>query len=173
MGRKVKCQITKEVGDSTVFYKAPNGKYYKTEQTYKDWKRESDNRLECINLICEYAGYKDGGYAPTFLHKMVSDFGKKLGYDILLETIKDREKDFLWANEHKDFESELSRLFYYKSIIGNHIIDIYIKHQKESKYLIKDNVSTDYYEGNNNVERSTGNGKDVSQMMGEMFGGFE
>ena len=32
MARKVKCQITKEWGMSDAFYKAPNGKYYKSKK---------------------------------------------------------------------------------------------------------------------------------------------
>ena len=44
MARKVKCQITKEWGMSDVFYKAPNGKYYKSQKLYEVWLKEKTDR---------------------------------------------------------------------------------------------------------------------------------
>lgn len=36
--RKVKCQVTGIYGTSDTFYKAPNGKYYETEDIYEKYK---------------------------------------------------------------------------------------------------------------------------------------
>ena len=169
MGRKVKCQVTKEFGDSSEFFKAPNGKYYKTQEIYNHWKHEADDRKECISLICEYGNYKSGEYAPTFLNKMVSDFGKKTGYDVLLETIRECDETFRWANENKDFTSEMGRLFYYKAIIGNRIVDVYKKRQriKEQEKNIEI-TPIEAFEKTENIGCHTGGGKDLTGLLGEI-----
>ena len=169
MGRKVKCQVTKEIGDSSEFFKAPNGKYYKTEEIYNHWRHESEDRKECIRLICEHADYKNGEYAPTFLNKMLADFGKKVGYDVLLETIRECDKEFQWANENKDFNNEMGRLFYYKAIIGNHVVDVYKKHQRIKEQEKK--IATTPVEAFTDVENigcPTGGGKDLSGLLGDI-----
>lgn len=169
MSRKVKCQITHEIGSSDNFYKAPNGKYYKSEQIYNSWRREVNDRNECIRLICEYADYKNGEYAPTFLNKMISDFGKKVGYDVLLETIQECDKEFRWANNNKEFNNEIGRLFYYKSIIGNHIIDVYQRSQRMKELEKKiESTSNEVFENIENIGCSIGKGKDLSGLLGDL-----
>jgi len=169
MGRKVKCQVTKELGDSSEFYKAPNGKYYKTEEIYNHWKHESDDRKECINLICEYGNYKNGEYAPTYLNKMIAEFGKRAGYDVLLETIKECDETFRWANENKEFNSEMSRLFYYKAIIGNKIVDVYKRHERlktQEKWISA--APTEELVDIENIGCPTGGGRDLTGLLGEI-----
>lgn len=169
MGRKVKCQVTKEVGDASEFFKAPNGKYYKTEQIYNKWRHEAEDRRQCIDLICEYANYKSIEYAPSFLNKMLSDFGKKVGYDVLLETIQECENDFLWANSNRDFNNEMGRMFYFKAIIGNHIVDVYKRHEqsKEQEELME-KTPVEAFTDIGNVGCPTGGGKDLSKLLGEV-----
>ncbi len=169
MGRKVKCQITHEVGDSADFYKAPNGKYYKSEDVYNLWRRETEDRKECIRLICDYADYKSGEYAPTYLNKMLKEFADKVGYDVLLETIQGCEKEFIWANENKEFNNELGRLFYYKAIIGNKVVDVYKKHQriKEQEKRMSQ-TPIEIYGDIDNIGCPTGGGKDLRNLLGEI-----
>lgn len=166
MGRRVKCQVTHEEGDSSVFFKAPNGKYYKTQEIYNHWRHEVDDRKECINLICEYGNYK---IAPTYLNKMVSDFGKRTGYDVLLATIRECENDFQWANDNKDFNNEMGRLFYYKAIIGNHIADVYKRVQLRKEQERKMNSTPiECFVDVDNIGCPTGGGKDLSKLLGEV-----
>lgn len=169
MGRKVKCQVTKEIGDSSEFFKAPNGKYYKTEEVYNHWKRESDDRKRCIELICDYANYKNGDLAPTYLNKMISDFGNKVGYDVLLDTIKECEKEFLWANANKEFNNEMGRMFYYKAIIGNRVVDVYKRNQliKEQEKQIE-SMPIEAFEDVDKVGCHTGGGKDLRYLLGDL-----
>lgn len=170
MGRQVKCQITKEIGDSSEFFRAPNGKYYKTEDIYNKWRRDIEDRKECIRYICEYADYKDGQYAPTFLNKMIADFGKVFGFDVLLETIQGCEKEFQWANDNKDFNNELGRMFYYKAIIGNNIADYYKRSQQlreqERKFV---HIPTDIPEDIDKIGCPIGGGKDLRNLLGDII----
>ena len=50
MARKVKCQITKEWGTSDTFYKAPNGKYYKSKKLYEVRNIKSFLMTDLISL---------------------------------------------------------------------------------------------------------------------------
>lgn len=164
MGRRVKCQITKETGDSKDFFKAPNGKYYKSEEVYNDWLRTTILRKECIKEICDIAGYNEEIVVPAFLNKIINDIGKKVGYDILLETIRRNRQSFEWANEHKEFSSELNRLFYYKSIITNHVVEVYKEEQErkeQGKRMEKDTAPPE----NLDVGIVGGKGKDLSALL--------
>lgn len=169
MGRKVKCQITKEVGLSDEFFKAPNGKYYKTEQIYLHWKHESDDRKKCIELICDYADYRGENYAPTFLNKMIADFGHVFGYGVLLQTIQDCESSFRWANDNKEFKNEFGRLSYYQSIIGNHIADVYKEQERirEQESRIRLTPIEEFVDVDN-IGCPTGGGKDLSILLGDV-----
>lgn len=166
MGRTVRCQVTKEIGDSSEFFKAPNGKYYKTEEIYNHWRHESEDRKKCIDLICEYADYK---IVPTYLNKIVADFGKKVGYDVLLDTIRECENEFLWANSNKEFNNEIGRLSYYKAIIGNRVVDVYKRHRliKEQEKQME-SVPIEAFENIDNVGCHTGGGKDLRYLLGDI-----
>lgn len=133
MPRAVKCQVTKELGTSDTFFKAPNGKYYKTEEIYNQWKRNTELRNMCISILCDIAGYNENIVVPTFLNKMVNDIGKKVGFDVLYDTIQRHYNDFVWANEHKNFSTELNRLFYYQSIIKNNVVEVYKEYQQNKE----------------------------------------
>lgn len=171
--RIVKCQITKEKGPADSFFKAPNGKYYKTEALYLNQKHQYECRCKCISLICDYAHYDSEKIAPTFLFKMLSEFGEKVGYDILLDTITEYEDSFLWANDNKEFKNEVGRLLYYKSIISNHIIDVYKKAQNEKVHqkLTEQAPEIDIEEAKN-IGCSVGKGKDISGLVGDFFDGI-
>lgn len=165
MSRQVKCQITKEWGSSDDFFKAPNGKYYKSEEVYQQWKRTSKLRNQCISTLCDVAGYNENIVVPTFLNKMVNDLGNKVGFDVLNETIQRHYKDFVWANEHKEFTTEINRLFYYQSIIKNNVVDVYQEYQdrkdqqrREDSFVPPDDLNAGHI-----VKR----GKDLTTLLGE------
>lgn len=164
MGRRVKCQVTKEIGDSKEFFKAPNGKYYKTEEVYNNWLSAASLRRQCLSEICDVAGYDESVVVPTFLNKMINEIGKKVGYDVLLETIRRNRKCFEWANEHREFPNELNRLFYYKSIILNNVIEVYKEEQlnkEQQRRVDKDETPPE----NLDVGITGGRGKDLSVLL--------
>lgn len=50
--RTVRCKITGEKGDSSLFYKAPNGKYYRTKEIYDKSIEDKKNMLKkYLNLL--------------------------------------------------------------------------------------------------------------------------
>lgn len=170
-GRAVKCQVTNEIGNSNTFFKAPNGKYYKTAEIYYSWRREEDARLKCIDVLCDYCGYKGAGFAPTLMMKIISEFGTKFGYDVLFETLIQLQKQFEKAVMNKDFNSETSKLLYFKAMISNNIVDV----QKQVERSMKNQRTTNQFEPGyfdfdlDKIGCPTGGGKDLSIIFGEDF----
>ena len=164
MARKVKCQVTHEFGTSDSFYKAPNGKYYKSEEIYTQWKRNCELRNMCISVLCDVAGYNENIVVPTFLNKIVNDIGKKVGYDVLYDTIQRHYKDFVWANEHKEFTTEINRLFYYQSIIKNNVVEVYKEYQENKEQQKREEHFTPP-EDLNSAGRIVKKGKDYTALL--------
>lgn len=72
MARMVKCNATKEIGDSSGFIKIGN-KYYKSKEVYEQYKSEQETNCKLIKKISELLGYD--GYTLGGLGGLV---GKKI-----------------------------------------------------------------------------------------------
>lgn len=49
--RKVTCRVTGETGYSNEFYKAPNGKYYKSKELYESTMAQREYKTKILYLI--------------------------------------------------------------------------------------------------------------------------
>lgn len=49
--RKVTCRVAGEIGYSNEFYKAPNGKYYKSKELYESTMVQREYRTKILYLI--------------------------------------------------------------------------------------------------------------------------
>ena len=81
--RIVKCTVTVETGTSSNFYKAPNKKWYRNEETYLNWRAESEARKKVIEwLLTEILGYSlgEGVIFPTLLVRRIKEYEKSYGY---------------------------------------------------------------------------------------------
>ena len=133
MARKVKCQITKEEGTSDVFYKAPNGKYYKSQKLYETWLKEKIDREEFLDMFAtDFLGYKKGQVFPTVLCKRLKEL-EFYGYDVINQTVKKCKSSIEYALTHKDFASENGKISYIFAIIKNNINDVYKECQRKEK----------------------------------------
>lgn len=133
MARKVKCQITKEEGTSDVFYKAPNGKYYKSQKLYETWLKEKIDREEFLDMFAtDFLGYKKGQVFPTVLCKRLKEL-EFYGYDVINQTVKKCKSSIEYALTHKDFASENGKISYIFAIIKNNINDVYKQIVEEEK----------------------------------------
>ena len=131
MARKVKCQITKEWGMSDVFYKAPNGKYYKSQKLYEVWLKEKTDRAEFLDMFAsEYLGYEKGQVFPTVLCKRLQEL-EFYGFDVINQTVKKCHSSIEYALTHKDFANENGKISYIFAIIKNNINDVYKQTVKE------------------------------------------
>lgn len=158
MARKVKCQITKEEGTSDVFYKAPNGKYYKSQKLYETWLKEKTDREEFLDMFAtDFLGYKKGQVFPTVLCKRLKEL-EFYGYDVINQTVKKCKSSIEYALTHKDFASENGKISYIFAIIKNNINDVYKQIVEEEKKPIVehyidetvdiDNIQTTHKEKN-------------------------
>ena len=163
MARQVKCQITKECGTSDDFYKAPNGKYYKTKNIYDEWKLQTDKRIECIDVIMELLGYKKGMKLPTIAFKKIGEY-EVYGYDVLFDTIREQIDKIQWALNNKDFKNETGRISYVFAILQNNVMTVYKKKEAE-KHEMKINSRIDVTYEDIDIQRSKQEIKDIRKWL--------
>ena len=135
MGRKVKCRITGEIGNSDIFYKADNGLYYKSKELYEEYKQEAEYRRKIIDFFCiELLGYKKGCAFPTILTKKLESLSAYSNKTIWA-TILYKEEDLrYWASVEDKFKNDYGKICYLFVIIVNHINEVQkkIKAQKRA-----------------------------------------
>ena len=148
MARKVKCQITGEYGTSDVFYKADNGKYYKSKELYDVWNKENEDRKHVIERFAiEFLDYVPGQVFPTILTKKLKEL-EFYGYDVINKTIDKSYDSIQYILRNKDFRNDVGKISYIFAIIKNNINDVYkqvVKEEKEQKreYDIDTSVDID------------------------------
>jgi len=131
MGRQVKLwDKPGEKGDSTVSYKAPNGKYYSSESAYQQIMAQKEYRKKCLDYLCNILDYDDDIPFPTIMPKLLDEM-KKCGYDVLFETIQRHENNIVWALQNKDFSNEYQKIKYIMTIVRNNVIDVYREYQQK------------------------------------------
>lgn len=168
MARKVKLQDTGEFSTNDVAWKAPNGKYYSSAENYEKIVKNSENRQKCIVALADICGFVDGAIMPTITLKKLKEF-EKVGYDVVYDTIVNKEKDILWAIQNKNFNNESYKMMYVMSIVKNGLADTYKKKQRELK---QDNKTEVHIEADVEVVE-VGNqkkGSDVSSLLGSLDG---
>lgn len=136
MARQCKCQITGEVGTTDTFYKADNGKYYKSKEVYDIWNKENENRKKVIEKFAiDFLDYKPGQVFPTVLTKKLKEL-EFYGYDVINRTIDKAYNSIQYAIQHKDFKNDIGKISYIFAIIKNNINDVYkqtVQQEKEKK----------------------------------------
>jgi len=123
MARIVTCAVTKEKGTSDVFYKADNGKWYKSESVFRQFQKDKHTRETIQRVLLTYLGYQKGEPFPALLNKKIKEYSF-YSPEVLLETITKCEKDITWAFNNKEFSSTQGKIFYMFAIISNHISDV-------------------------------------------------
>lgn len=139
MGRRVKCQVTGEYGDSDEYVKI-NSKYYKSQEVYDEFKRQNELRQQIIYVIADQLlGYEKGQVFPTLmLHRL-----KELDFypnEVILETIQKIQNSLSWTLQHKDFKSDTNRINYIFAAIKNHINDTYKDYKAKKHEEYQDSV---------------------------------
>lgn len=86
--RRVKCCVTKEIGDASDFIKV-GGKYYKNQEVY----RQHETKLKVVEKIAKLLGYKDGvmaGSTYAFVAKKIKE--SKLTIEELYNSLLEKEE---------------------------------------------------------------------------------
>ena len=165
MGRKVKCRITGEIGNSDTFYKADNGLYYKSKELYEEYKQEAEYRRKIIDFFCiELLGYEKGCTFPTVLTKKLESLSAYSNKTIWA-TILYKEEDLrYWASVEDKFKNDYGKICYLFVIIVNHINEVQkkIKAQKRA-YTPTVEAPPEIEDISNQINQN----KDISQWLEE------
>lgn len=134
--RIVKCVVTGEKGPSSSFYKAPNQKWYRNEETYLNWCAESEARKKVIDwFFTEVLGYSlgEGVIFPTLLVRRIKEYEKSYGYQTLWKCCSDSSKDILRAVGRKEFSNDNGKIAYVFAIINSRINETKRKQQRADR----------------------------------------
>lgn len=100
--RKVTCRVTGEVGDACKFYKAPNGKYYKTKEIYENMVIQKEIRGKIFYLInCEILN-KNLNNCASLIGKLINETGLEPSviHDSILQRMDYIKKTVCESNEN-------------------------------------------------------------------------
>lgn len=158
MARQCKCQVTGEKGTTDTFYKADNGKYYKSKEVYDIWNKENEDRKNVIERFAvDFLDYKPGQVFPTVLTKKLKEL-EFYGYDVINRTIDKAYNSIQYAIQHKEFKSDVGKISYIFAIIKNNINDVYkqvVQEEKRSETVCEidnevdiENIQTNHKEKN-------------------------
>lgn len=165
---KVVCQVTKEYGTSDVFYKAPDGKYYKTKEIYiKDRENKEYYKL-CIDKLANFLGYCRGKVFPTIVSKKIAELKEGYSCKVIYNTIEKCEDSIVWALQNKEFNNDNGRMSYILAIISNHINDMENNDDIAKKIALKEksilsNEDVDVSYDNKVVHKA----KNISDLLGD------
>ncbi len=165
MGRRVKCKITGEIGNSDTFYKADNGLYYKSKELYDEYKQEAEYRRKIIDFFClELLGYEKGCTFPTILTKKLESLSAYSNKTIWA-TILHKEEDLrYWASVEDKFKNDYGKICYLFVIIVNHINEV----QKKIKAQKRVHVPTvEIPPEIEDISNKANQNKDISQWLEE------
>lgn len=153
--RMVKCMATGEKGPSDTYYKAPNGRYFKSEEIYEAWLagrrkekakqnrpklhekpgRTTESYKKLCDTIADLIGYDPAGGQPmpTIVFRRL----KELDYysdEIIQETLDEKADAIRWAMSHKEFEDDSGRASYMMAIVRNSIAEVE-RREKQKKEM--------------------------------------
>ena len=126
MSRKIKCCDTGLFASSDEAYKAPNNKYYSSEEAYLKLSNNENYRRLCYNKMYQLLGYSGKMVIPGIFVKKLSEYAD-MGYECVYNTFVTQEDRITWVLNHKEFKNESQKIAYIMAIISNCAMDEYKK----------------------------------------------
>jgi len=164
MARKVKCQVTQEYGMSDEFIKIDN-KYYKSQQVYDQYKKNTEDYKLLINLICnDFLNYQKGQVFPTMLTKKIKEL-EFYPNEVIIKTVEKNYETLKYWMDNKEFSNDTGKISYLFAIIKGNINDIYKEWKRNNlteQYEKKSIIDT---EENIETLNTTQKGKDISNWL--------
>lgn len=140
MARKVMCKITGECGTSDSFYKAPDGKYYKTEQIYNEFVKNNEIISQIISFVMHEILHTKNSSVAAIIRKEINS--SNLPPSVILDSIVNDKESILKIIDGKSLNafSEVKMIFNYAL---NHLrLPVYA-----GCYEIKNNDTGEVYIG--------------------------
>ena len=135
MARQVRLVDTGEMSTSDVSFRAPNKKYFSSEDAYNKWQSNNEYRNKCIDKMFEIMGYKEKMVLPTYFFKKLEEL-RGVGYEAVYNTMISQANVIGWALKNKNFGGETAKVMYIMAIINNNVMDEYkkiVRQKREQK----------------------------------------
>ena len=144
-GRRVKIQDTGQYGNSEEAFRAPNKKYYSSEEAWQNIQLNNQYRDKCIQFVMDLLGYRPGMKLPTLTYKKIKEYEEPYGLDVLYETMLSCEQSCTWALQNKQFTGEVAKIMYIFAIFQNNAMDQWKKKVAKKRDLyIAESQSKDF-----------------------------
>lgn len=138
--RKVTCRITGEHGYNYEFYKAPNGKYYKSKELYDSVMVQQEYKTKIIYLINSSILNKHTSNCAALIGKLINESG--LDANILYESIL-QKTDYIKKFLSESNESDATKIYSIFSIATNRLNKV----TYAGCYEIRNNATNEVYIG--------------------------
>lgn len=142
----VKCWDLGEKREKNECYKAPNNKYYSSQEAYEKIVENHEWQNKCIDRYREWVGRKDAG--PSIWTKKMQEV-KEYGNEVIYAAMLMAEDAVKYSVANKDFNNEYQMAAYLWAIVNGNILkaskQIKQKKQREEEAKMKD-FSCDYEE---------------------------
>lgn len=138
--RKVTCRITGESGYSHEFYKAPNGKYYKSKELYESTMAQREYKTKILYLINSDILNKNTSNCASLIGKMINESG--LDPSVIYESIL-QKKDYIRKIVQESNESDSTKIHSVFSIATNRLNKV----TYAGCYEIRNNKTNEVYIG--------------------------
>ena len=162
MTRKVKCVVTNEYGMSDTFYRAENGKYYKTEEIFEKYQFENKCRMLLLDKIVDILGYNDTAQFPTTVPKEIKDLHINFEYSVILRTFNKCYKNIQYAISNKKFTSEYGKIKYIFAIVKNSINEVNKDEKNKQLYKVTQQIDENII---NNEVSNTKQHKNITEFL--------
>jgi hypothetical protein len=166
LGRRVKCQVTQEYGDSDEFVKI-DGKYYKSQEIYDNDRKQKDLWNKIIKLVCEdLLGYDQCKVFPSLVIVKLKEL-KFYDREVIYETFMSQKDDILyWINQDGKFKDDAGKISYMFAIIKGHINEV-DRQLKRDKTKLENTNKPIQIVSDMEIQQSMSVGKDISKWLEE------
>ena len=130
----VKCvDLNGEKRDREHCYKAPNGKYYSSEEAYLRIKEENDWRKKYIELLQSILKHDEHQKIPTLFLGKIKNTLSTYPAEAIYRTLEKEQKYLEWKIWDGSFKGESHQINYIIKVIEGNINDVYAGMMIEKK----------------------------------------
>lgn len=150
MGRRCKCKVTGEEGNTDDFYKIERkgrNYYYKSEEVYKQYLRNRSKREKLLGVFAyDICNYKSKAMISKGVLSQIKQLNETYTYEEMIETLKEHMGTFQYYGfMDGKFKNENARQYYLMAILKDKILDTHIrlKNKENIQNKAKDRANLD------------------------------
>ena len=160
----VKCWDLGEKREKNECYKAPNNKYYSSQEAYEKIVENHEWQNKCIDRYREWVGRKDAG--PSIWTKKMQEV-KEYGNEVIYAAMLMAEDAAKYSVANKDFNNEYQMAAYLWAIVNGNILKAskQIKQRKQREEEAKIQESSHEYEEIQTQSKHRSSAVDLSKFL--------